>query len=326
MNINETTFNACKEWAQSTCCFLLEDNVKAATLIPQKALLQMSSSLFSSTEPSAVTESRHRLEVHKQSWCQRHGTFLSITSCSCPTEGSTHPWPPEGPGEGRERECQHGPGPGPPHPAPPYSATARRPLLPSADTAAPGPQRGPDLGAGPAFLGPCLSYFWFFPGSHTFLCTRKDIPLPGLAMLVMLLLMKPRAWFWVSSFVMSCTSTSTAQVHLLRAVVKTFSAQLLFVLGIAPTQVQSLALGFLELHEGHQTQFSTLSRSLWMASLPSSLSTAPRSQVLSGNLLRVFHPTVLVTNKNAKNTGLSTDPWGHHLSLDSPWTLSHWIQ
>lgn len=130
-----------------------------------------------------------------------------------------------------------------------------------------------------------LFYFWFFPGSHTFLCVRKDIPLPGLAMLAMLLLMKPRVWFCVSSFILSCSSTSSAQVHLLRAAVKIFSAQLLFVLGIAPTQVQNLALGFLELHEGQQTRFSRLSRSL-CPSLPSSLSTAPRSQVLSGNLLR----------------------------------------
>lgn len=153
MSINETTFNACKEWAQSTCCFLLKDNVEAATLIPQKALLQTSSSLFSSTEPSAATDSRHRLEVHKQYWCRRQGTFLFITSCSCPTEESTHPWPPKGPAEGREQECQHGPGPSPPQPRSRPAAQPRGALYCSAPTL----QR-PGLSA---FLGPIVLFLVF---------------------------------------------------------------------------------------------------------------------------------------------------------------------
>lgn len=38
MNMNETIFNTCKECVESTCWFLLQDNVKAGTLIPQKKL------------------------------------------------------------------------------------------------------------------------------------------------------------------------------------------------------------------------------------------------------------------------------------------------
>lgn len=66
MNIYETIFNTCKEWAESTCWFLLQDNVKAAAVIPQKAVLQITSSLFSNTDPSTIRDCRHALELQKQ--------------------------------------------------------------------------------------------------------------------------------------------------------------------------------------------------------------------------------------------------------------------
>lgn len=41
------------------------------------------------------------------------------------------------------------------------------------------------------------------------------------------------------------------KVLLLRAAFSLFSTQSVFILGIAPAQMQHLALGFLELHKGH---------------------------------------------------------------------------
>ena len=45
------------------------------------------------------------------------------------------------------------------------------------------------------------------------------------------------------------STTSRPQVLLLRAALNRFSSQPVFVLGIAPTHVQDLALGLVELHE-----------------------------------------------------------------------------
>lgn len=57
---------------------------------------------------------------------------------------------------------------------------------------------------------------------------------------------------------------------LLRSALKPFSTQPVTVLGIAPAQVQvHLALVLVELHD---VGLSSLSRSLWIASLPSGVS------------------------------------------------------
>lgn len=61
--MNETIFNTYKERIECTCCFLFQDNVKAATLIPQKAMLQITNSLFSNTAPGTIMDRRHALEV-----------------------------------------------------------------------------------------------------------------------------------------------------------------------------------------------------------------------------------------------------------------------
>lgn len=63
MNMNETIFNICKERVESTCCFLLQDNVKAVTFIPQKAVLQITNSVLSNTGPGTIMDRRHALEV-----------------------------------------------------------------------------------------------------------------------------------------------------------------------------------------------------------------------------------------------------------------------
>ena len=75
------------------------------------------------------------------------------------------------------------------------------------------------------------------------------------------------------------------QVLLHRAAIKEFS-QCEHISGIAPTQVQHLALGFVNFIRFTLTKFSSLSRSLWMASLPSVVPTVPLSLVSSGNQLR----------------------------------------
>ncbi|KAK4824270.1 hypothetical protein QYF61_012830 [Mycteria americana] len=93
-----------------------------------------------------------------------------------------------------------------------------------------------------------------------------------------------------------------------RSVLNPFSAQPVFVLGIAPTHVQDLTLGLVELHFA-RADLSSLSTSLWMASLPSSVSTAPYSLVSSANLLRVHSvPLSMLPKKMLNSTGPSTDP------------------
>ncbi|CAM9606029.1 unnamed protein product, partial [Bubo scandiacus] len=64
-----------------------------------------------------------------------------------------------------------------------------------------------------------------------------------------------------------CSIHKYLQVLLCRAALNPLIAQTVFVLGIALTQVQDLALGLVEFHEFYmQAQVSSLSRSLWMAS------------------------------------------------------------
>jgi len=78
------------------------------------------------------------------------------------------------------------------------------------------------------------------------------------------------------------------------------------VLGIAPTHVQDLALGLVEPHEVLMGPLLKLVQvPLWMASLPSGMSTAPLSLVSSANLLRV-HSILLM--KIINGTGHSMDP------------------
>ncbi|KAK4831337.1 hypothetical protein QYF61_017468 [Mycteria americana] len=78
----------------------------------------------------------------------------------------------------------------------------------------------------------------------------------SLDLLVTLLLMQPRIWlaFWAASahcwLMLSFSSTNTPKSFSSgRAALNPFSAQPVFVLGIAPTHVQDLALGPVELHE-----------------------------------------------------------------------------
>ncbi|KAK4814241.1 LOW QUALITY PROTEIN: hypothetical protein QYF61_012737 [Mycteria americana] len=99
---------------------------------------------------------------------------------------------------------------------------------------------------------------------------------------------------------------------------------------IAPTQV-TLHLALLNLMRFTQAHFSSLSRSLWMTSHPSGVSTAPHSLVSSANLLRVHSISLSMSlMKILNSTGPSTDPCGTppitdlHLDIE-PLTATLWM-
>ena len=98
------------------------------------------------------------------------------------------------------------------------------------------------------------------------------------------------------------------QVLLLRAALNPFSAQSVFVVAIAPTQVQDLALGIVELHETHT---GPMLKPVRMVSLPSSRSTTWPSWVSLANLLRECSiPLSMSPTKMLHSTSPNTDPWG----------------
>lgn len=71
-----------------------------------------------------------------------------------------------------------------------------------------------------------------------------------------------------------------------------------------------------------QTQLWSLSRSLWMSSVPSSVSTTPQSWVLSANLLI---PLSIVTNKEISVLAPVPTPeeWIYHCSPLGPGVIDH---
>jgi len=95
------------------------------------------------------------------------------------------------------------------------------------------------------------------------------------------------------------------QVLLHRAAPNPFSAQLVFVLGI----VLTLHLALLNVMRFAQAHLSNLSGQLWMASLPSSVSTAPHSLVLLADLVRMYsNPLSTSPTKMLNSSGPSIDP------------------
>lgn len=80
--------------------------------------------------------------------------------------------------------------------------------------------------------------------------------------------------------------------------------------GIALTWVQNHALGLLELYE-----LLSLSRTLWKASLPSSVLTASLNLMSSEKVLRVYsNPTVHVPDKMLNYAGPSETHKSHFLN------------
>ncbi|KAK4813629.1 hypothetical protein QYF61_014389, partial [Mycteria americana] len=77
---------------------------------------------------------------------------------------------------------------------------------------------------------------------------------------------------------------------------------------IAPTRCRTLHLALLNLMRFTQAHFSSLSRSLWMTSRPSDLSTAPLSLVSSANLLSVHLISLSMSlMKTLNSTGPTID-------------------
>ncbi|KAK4811770.1 LOW QUALITY PROTEIN: hypothetical protein QYF61_005338 [Mycteria americana] len=80
-------------------------------------------------------------------------------------------------------------------------------------------------------------------------------------------------------------------------------------LGLPRLRCMTLPLALLNFMSFARAHLSSLSRSLWMASLPSRVSTTPLSLVSSANLLRVPSvPLSMSPTKMLNNTGASTDP------------------
>ena len=122
------------------------------------------------------------------------------------------------------------------------------------------------------------------------------------------------------------------QVILGRAALSSFFLRPGLILGVAPTQVQGLFLGLVKPYMFTQAHFSSLSKSLWMVSLPLGVSTAPLILVSSVHLLRVhsvsLSPSLM---KILNSTGPSMDLWGTplvtsaHLNIE-PLTTTFWLQ
>lgn len=70
-------------------------------------------------------------------------------------------------------------------------------------------------------------------------------------------------------------------------------------MGIVADKVHGLALSFVEHYDVHMSLFSSLSRSLWMASLPSSMSTSQLG-VTHKLAKSALNSTVHVSNEDIK--------------------------
>lgn len=139
---------------------------KSSNTHSPKTLSQMTRSLFSNIDPSATTDSRHRLEVHKQYCCGRQRPFCFVTSCPWPMEGAprAESWGEQAKGWGGQgARSHHGPGPGLPR--------SRPAAQPNGALYCPAPRlqrrRGParasavarSVGVGPALLWALLLFF-----------------------------------------------------------------------------------------------------------------------------------------------------------------------
>ena len=114
------------------------------------------------------------------------------------------------------------------------------------------------------------------------------------------LLMLPRILLVLQLFI-----HQDPQVLLWRAALKEFFSYSVLISGITSTHVQHFALDLIKSH------FLSVSRSLWMASVPSVVSIAPLSLVSSAILLKVhLIPLSVSSIKMLKSTGPRTDPWG----------------
>jgi len=98
------------------------------------------------------------------------------------------------------------------------------------------------------------------------------------------------------------------EVHFGRTAIYPFVSQLVLIVGVATTQVQDLALGFLEPLRFTWAHSSSLSRPLCMAFHPLGMLTAPHSLMSTANLLRThLIPLSMSLMKVLKSISPSTD-------------------
>ena len=88
--------------------------------------------------------------------------------------------------------------------------------------------------------------------------------------------------------------------------------------------VQVLHLALLNIMKFSWTHCSSLSRSLWVSTHPSSVLTTSHSLVLFANLLRVHSAPLLMSLRYLRPLGLVHTPERHHSLLISTHTLVHW--
>ena len=120
------------------------------------------------------------------------------------------------------------------------------------------------------------------------------------------------------------TSHWYPQVPFYRAMLQPFIPQFVLTVEVAKTQMQTLHMALWKLVRFSWAHCSSLSRSLWMASCPPDVSTAPHS--LMPNFLRVqsIQLSKLLTKIFKRALVPIPIPERHHRSLVSIQTLNHW--
>ena len=137
-----------------------------------------------------------------------------------------------------------------------------------------------------------------------------------------------RAHCWL---MLSFSSTRTPKSFSAGLLLRSFPS-LYSYLGLPWSKCKTLHFALLNLIRFRWANFLNLSRFLWMASLPSAVSTAPLSLVSSANLLRVHSiPSPMPLIKMLKSIRPKTDSWGtpliSNLYLDiEPLARILWLQ
>ena len=181
--------------------------------------------------------------------------------------------------------------------------------------------------SGPTLTNPCLSCTWdpraghWTPGGVSQEQSR-GAESPPLDMLAILPFMQPGRWFDFCIASAHCQHTSSfsptsiyPQVLLHRATLNLVILQSVLMLVIPTPMCRTLHLALLNFLRFTWAHSSSLSRSLWMASLPSSKSIASLSLVSFANLLRMHSiPVSMSLIKILNSIGCSIDPWGKLLT------------
>ena len=149
--------------------------------------------------------------------------------------------------------------------------------------------------------------------------------IPSLDLLATLLLMQPRIQlaFWdlnTHCQVLLSFSLANTPKSFLVGLLSIHSPPSLHLFLVLPWPMcWTLHLALLNFMRFTQAHLSSLSRSLWVASLPSSVSTASHSLVSLANLLRVHSiPLSMSPTKMLNSTSPNTNPWGMALITGIP--------